>query len=98
MYLAKKNCWKLTEVSSVLYEKSRKGFKEKDAEKNAWDGVATVLEFNLTTNCFYLNSFTSFFEILLFIWLNPLVPGVSNLFYQYLSQILFKVFLKISQY
>ena len=31
---------------SVLY-KSHKGFKEKDAMKNAWDGVATALEFIL---------------------------------------------------
>ena len=31
---------------SVLYE-SHKGFKEKDAMKNAWDGVATALEFIL---------------------------------------------------
>ena len=31
---------------SVLYE-SHKGFKEKDAMKHAWDGVATALEFIL---------------------------------------------------
>ena len=28
----------------VLYDKSHKGFKEKEA-KNAWDGVVTALEF-----------------------------------------------------
>ena len=27
----------------VLYDKSYKGFKEKDAVKNSWDGVVTVL-------------------------------------------------------
>ena len=31
---------------SGLY-KSHEGFKEKDAMKNAWDGVATALEFIL---------------------------------------------------
>ena len=29
----------------VLYDKSHKGFKEKDAVKNAWNGVATAEEF-----------------------------------------------------
>ena len=69
----------------VLYDKSRKGFKEKDAVKYAWDGVTMALEFNLTVYYFSFNSFTSFFEIVLFIWLNPLVPGVSNLYPQYRS-------------
>ena len=32
----------------VLYDKSRKSFKEKDTVKNAWDEVTTALEFNLT--------------------------------------------------
>ena len=58
---------------------------KKNAVKNVWDGVTTALEFNLTANYFYLNSFTSFFKIVLFIWLNTLVPGVSNLYPQYLS-------------
>ena len=29
----------------VLYDKSHKGFKEKDAMKNAWDAVVTALEY-----------------------------------------------------
>ena len=37
----------------VLYDKFHKGFKEKDAVKNAWDGVVTALEFIPTGNCFY---------------------------------------------
>ena len=28
----------------VLYDKSQKGFKEKDSVKNAWDRVATAFE------------------------------------------------------
>ena len=40
----------------VLCDKSRKGFKEKDAMKNAWDGVVRALEFIQTGNYFYLNS------------------------------------------
>ena len=45
----------------VLYDKSHEGFKEKDAVKNAWDGVAEALEFIQTGNYFYFNSFISFF-------------------------------------
>ena len=63
----------------VLYDKSHKGFKEKDAVKNAWDGVVTALKFIPSCNYFYFNSSISFFETILFIWFNPLVPGVSNL-------------------
>ena len=63
----------------VLYEKSYKGNKEKDAMKNAWDAVATALEFIPTSNYFYFNPSISFFETILFIWFNPLVPGVTNL-------------------
>ena len=40
----------------VLYEKSRENFQEKDAVKNAWDGVTTALELNLTFYYFsYIN-------------------------------------------
>ena len=68
----------------VLYDKSHKRFKEKDAMKNACDGVATALEFIKTRNYFYFNSYyISFFEAVLFIWLNPLVPDVTNLYSQY---------------
>ena len=56
------------------------GLKEKAAMKNACDGVATALKFIKTRNYFYFNSFISFFEIVLFIWLNPLVPAVPSLF------------------
>ena len=63
----------------VLYEKSYKGNKEKDAMKNAWDAVATALEFIPNGNYFYFNPSISFFETILFIWFNPLVPGVPNL-------------------
>ena len=59
------------------------GFKEKDAAKNAWDGVATALEFIQTGNYFYFNPFILFFETIVLIWLNPLVPGVPNLYPQY---------------
>ena len=69
----------------VLQDKSRKGIKEKDAVKNAQDVVTTALEFNLAVNYFYFNSLTSFFETVLSIWLNPLVPGVPNLYPQYVS-------------
>ena len=41
----------------VLYDKSRKNFKEKDAVKNAWDGVTTALELNLTVYYFYFLHF-----------------------------------------
>ena len=41
----------------VLYDKSRKNFKEKDAVKNAWDGVTTSLELNLTVYYFYFLRF-----------------------------------------
>ena len=66
----------------VLYDKSHKGFKEKDAAKNTWDEVAKAFEFIQTGNYFYLNSFISF-ETVFFIWLNPLVPGIINLYPQY---------------
>ena len=67
----------------VLYGKSHKGFKEKDAMENAWDAVVTALEFIPAGNYFYFNSSISFFETIIFIWLNPLVPGVPNLYPQY---------------
>ena len=41
--------------------KSHKGFKEKDVVKNAWDAVATKLEFIQTGNYFYFKPFISFF-------------------------------------
>ena len=62
----------------LLYGKSHKGFKETDAVKNAWNGVATALEFNQTGNYFYVAPFIPVFETILFIWLIALVPGVSN--------------------
>ena len=64
----------------VLYNKSHKGFKEKGTVKNVWHGVVTALEFIPTGNYFYFNSSISFFETILFIWLNPLEPGVPNLY------------------
>ena len=42
----------------------------------------TAFEFIQTGNYFYFNSFISF-ETVLFTWLNPLVPGVPNLYLQY---------------
>ena len=63
----------------ILHDESNVGFKEKDAVKNAWDGVVAALEFIQTGNYFYFDSFISCFETILFIWLNPLVPGVPNL-------------------
>ena len=39
-----KNCWKLSEVVWFCTT-SRRGFKEIDGVKIAWDGVTTVLEF-----------------------------------------------------
>ena len=41
----------------VLYIKSHKGFKEKDAAKNAWDGVTTAFEFIQTSIYFYFDFF-----------------------------------------
>ena len=41
----------------ILYDKSHKRFKEKDAVKNAWDGVATELEVILTVIAFILFQF-----------------------------------------
>ena len=38
----------------VLYDKPHKSFKEKDLVKNAWNGVATTLEFIQTGNYFCL--------------------------------------------
>ena len=49
-YLEKKNCGKLIRSFPVLYGKSHKGFKEKDAMKNACDGVTAALEFIKTRN------------------------------------------------
>ena len=66
-----------------LYDKSYKSFKEKDTVKNAWDGVTAALGFNLTVNYFYFVSFTSFFEIVLFIWLKLLVSRIPNLYLQH---------------
>ena len=63
--------------------KSHKGFREKDAVENACDGVAMVLKFIKTGNYFYFKSFISLFETVLFIWFNPLGPGVINLYPQY---------------
>ena len=54
----------------ALKDKSHKSFKGKDAAKNTWDGIATVLEFTQPVT-------------ILFIWYNPLVPGVTNLYPQY---------------
>ena len=63
-------------------DKSHKGFKENPV-KNTWNKVVTALEFIQSRNYFYFNFFASFFETILFIWLNPLVPGVSNLHIKY---------------
>ena len=48
---------------SILYDKFLKGFEEKDAVKNAWDGVTTALEFNLTVYYFYLNLLLHFLKL-----------------------------------
>ena len=76
---------------SGLYYKFHKGFKEKDAFKNVWDGVATVLE-SIQTVYFNFNSFIAFFETILFIWFNPLVPRVPSLYPQYHLILYFTVF------
>ena len=76
---------------SCLYYQFHKGFKEKDAFKNVRDGVATVLE-SIQTVYFYFNSFISFFETILFIWFNPLVPRVPSLYPQYHLILYFTVF------
>ena len=47
----------------VLYDKSRKSFKEKDTVKNAWDEVTTALEFNLTVNYFILSLLLHFLKL-----------------------------------
>ena len=62
--------------------KFHKRFREKDAVKNACNGVATALEFIKTGNYFYFNSFISLLKTVLFIWLNPLGPGVHSSYYQ----------------
>lgn len=41
----------------VLYDKSHKGFKEKDAVKNASDGAPRGLTFLLNNNYFYFDTF-----------------------------------------
>ena len=81
---------------SVLYCKSHKGFKEKDALKNAWDGVVTVWEFIQTGNYFYFNFFILFFETILFIRLNSLVAGIPSLYPQYHLILAFTMFQVIS--
>ena len=58
--------------------KSHKGFKEKDAVKNACDGAKR--HWNLLKPVIV---FISFFETVLFIWLKPLAPGVHSLYPQY---------------
>ena len=52
--------WETDRSSPGLQDKSHKGFKEKDV-KNAWDAVATTLEFIQTGNYFYFKPFISFF-------------------------------------
>ena len=37
--------WKTVRYFTVLYDKFRKGLKEKDAVKNAWHGVVKLLDF-----------------------------------------------------
>ena len=64
----------------IWYDRSHKGFKEKDAVKNAWDGVATALKFIQTANYLHFNSVISFFETIILTWLNSLVSGVPNLY------------------
>ena len=51
-----------TEILPILYGKSYKGFKEKDAVKNAW----------------FLTLLNHFLKTILIIWLNSLVAGVPN--------------------
>ena len=53
--------WETDRSSPGLQDKSHKGFKEKDVVKNAWDAVATTLEFIQTGNYFYFKPFISFF-------------------------------------
>ena len=52
IYLAKRNCRKLSEVFQFCMT---------DAVKNVCDWVTTTFELNLTGNYFYLNFLTSFF-------------------------------------
>ena len=85
-YLEKRrNCEKLSEVFRFCTTSPTQVLKT-DVLKNAWDGVATALGFIETGNHFYFNTFFSFFEkkvFIIFMWLNPLVPGARNLYSQY---------------
>ena len=85
-YLEKRrNCEKLSEVFRFCTTSLTQVLKT-DVLKNAWDGVATALGFIETGNHFYFNTFFSFFEkkvFIIFMWLNPLVPGARNLYSQY---------------
>ena len=42
--LRRKSLWTDSPVS-VIFDKSLKGYKEKDAEANAWDKIANSLDF-----------------------------------------------------
>ena len=60
-----------------MYDKSYKGFKEKDAVQNAWDGVVKVITFIfILTLLFHFLKLTYLFGI-------TLVPGVPILYPQY---------------
>ena len=91
---------------SILYDKFLKGFEEKDAVKNAWDGVTTALEFNLTVYYFYLNLLLHFLKLSYSFGLThqcPVFPIYTlsiclSLCRASHRQMSFKVFLKISQY
>ena len=72
--LEKSSCQKLSEVFQICM--THNGFKEKDTVKNTCDGVATALGFIQIGNYIYFNFFISFFQTVLFMWLNPLVPTI----------------------
>ena len=79
---------------------SHKGFKAKDAVKNAWDESQRCWNFSKLVIFISMLLFLFFFLIILFIWLNPLVPGVPDLYPQYhlikSIKVFFKVFLKFA--
>ena len=39
------NLWELVRQFPVIFDKSHKGYKEKDAEVNAWNEIANSLDF-----------------------------------------------------
>ena len=43
--MQKENLWEFVRQHPVILDKSRSGYKEKDKEENAWQEIASALDF-----------------------------------------------------